>query len=184
MPFFFFFFLNVCLFLERGEGREKGEKHWLAVSRTPPAGELGRIPVMCPVRESNQSPFDFSGQPPFHWAIPVSARFKCFFLKKIVFYWLCYYSFPDFLTSLLHSTQPPLLPHTIPTPLFMSTFHAQVLWLLHFLYWTLHPHGYSVTTYLCFLIPSPLHPFSYTLLPFGNHQTLSVSMILSVFLFA
>ena len=35
---------------------------------------------------------------------------------------------------------------------------------------TLHPHGYSVTTYLCFLIPSPLHPFPHTPLPSGSHQ--------------
>ena len=32
-------------------------------------------------------------------------------------------------------------------------------------------HGYSVTTYLYFLIPSPLHPFSDTFLPSGNDQT-------------
>ena len=43
-------------------------------------------------------------------------------------------------------------------------------WLLHFLYCTLHLHGYSVTTYLYFLISSPLHPFSLTPLPSGNHQ--------------
>ena len=36
---------------------------------------------------------------------------------------------------------------------------VQVLWLLHFLYCILHLHGYSVTTNLYFLIPSPLHPF-------------------------
>ena len=30
-------------------------------------------------------------------------------------------------------------------------------------------HGYSVTTYLYFLIPSPLHPFSPIPLPSGNH---------------
>ena len=46
----------------------------------------------------------------------------------------------------------------------------QVLWLLHLLYCTLHPHGYSITTYLHFLIPSPPHPFPHTLLPSGNHQ--------------
>ena len=32
-----------------------------------------------------------------------------------------------------------------------------VLWLLHFLYCILHPHGYSVTTCSYCLIPSPLH---------------------------
>ena len=29
-------------------------------------------------------------------------------------------------------------------------------------------HGYSVTTYLYFLIPSPLYPFSHTPFPYGN----------------
>ena len=63
-----------------------------------------------------------------------------------------------------------------------------VLWLLHFLYCTSHPHGYSVTTYFYFLIPSPLHPFPYTPLPSGNHlitnffslgasESLSISLI-------
>ena len=42
--------------------------------------------------------------------------------------------------------------------------HISVL-AVPFLYCTLHPHGYSVTTYLCFLIPSPLHPFP----SFGPH---------------
>ena len=47
----------------------------------------------------------------------------------------------------------------------------RILWWLHFLYCTLHPHGYSVPTYLYFLIPSPLHPFSYTpFLPSVNHH--------------
>ena len=31
-------------------------------------------------------------------------------------------------------------------------------------------HGYSVTTYLYFLISSPLHPFPHNPLPSGNHQ--------------
>ena len=45
-----------------------------------------------------------------------------------------------------------------------------VIWLLHFLYYTLHSNGYSVTTYLYFLIPSPPHPLPYTPLPSDNHQ--------------
>ena len=44
-----------------------------------------------------------------------------------------------------------------------------VLRLPHFLYCTLHPHGYSVTTCLYFLIPSPLHPFSTSPFPCSNH---------------
>ena len=49
-----------------------------------------------------------------------------------------------------------------------------VLWLLHFLYCSLHPHGYSVTTYLYFLIPSPLHPFPHSPLPPGNYQNITI----------
>ena len=42
-------------------------------------------------------------------------------------------------------------------------------------------HGYSVTTYLYFLIPSPLHPLPHTLLPSGNHQnTLCIHDCVSV----
>ena len=44
-----------------------------------------------------------------------------------------------------------------------------VLRLLYFLYCTLHSQGYSVTTYLFFLIPSPLHPFSPSPLTSGNY---------------
>ena len=62
------------------------------------------------------------------------------------------------------------LRQSIPTLLFMSMGHTfKFFWLLRFLYCTLIPHGYSVTTYLYFLIPLPLHPFSPPL-PSGNHQ--------------
>ena len=81
-----------------------------------------------------------------------------------------------------------LAPHTPSLsqffpPLFMSMGHVYVIWLLHFLYCTLHPHDYSVTTYLYFLIPSPLYPFPHSPLPSGNHQNIlcihdSISFIL------
>ena len=65
----------------------------------------------------------------------------------------------------------------IPHSLWQSPPHCScpwvmciILWLLHFLYCTSHPHGYSVTTYLYFLIPSPPRPFPYTPLPSGNYQ--------------
>ena len=51
----------------------------------------------------------------------------------------------------------------IPQLLFFIRVHGscvQVLWLLYFLYCTLHPCSYSVTTNFHFLIPSPLHSFS------------------------
>ena len=44
--------------------------------------------------------------------------------------------------------------------------------------------SYSVTTYLYFLIPSPLHPFPDTTSHLANIKTPSIPMILSLFLFA
>ena len=74
-------------------------------------------------------------------------------------------------------------PHHCSCPLIV---HIKVLWLLSFIYCTLH--GYSVTTYLYFLIPSPLHPFPHTPLPSGNnqntlciHDCLCSSCLLSLF---
>ena len=72
----------------------------------------------------------------------------------------------------------------IPPWSFMSMGHAQVLWLLHSLYCTLHPPGYSVTTHLYYLIPSPLHPVPQHPSHLATIKTLSISMILSLFLFA
>ena len=58
-----------------------------------------------------------------------------------------------------------------------------VLWLCHFLHCTVYPHGYSVSTYLYFLIPSPHHPFPHTPSQSVNHQnTLSIHDSVSVFL--
>ena len=62
-------------------------------------------------------------------------------------------------------------PHHCSRPGFIQIY-TYILWLLHFLYCTLHPHGYSVTTYLYFLTPSPLHPFSPTTLSSGNCQNI------------
>ena len=80
-------------------------------------------------------------------------KFFCFlnYMLLITFLQLSW-----FLSLCPSSTQHPLLPQAIPQPLFMSLGHAQVLWLLHFLYCTVHSHGYSVTVYLYFLLPSPL----------------------------
>ena len=76
-------------------------------------------------------------------------------------------------------TQHSLLPQAIPTPLFTSMGHACKFIGYSISHCTLHPHGYFVTTYLCFLISSPLHLFSHTCLPSGNHQnTLCVSVLL------
>ena len=75
------------------------------------------------------------------------------------------------LTTLLHFSwfpplpPPPSTPHSLrqcPTIVQVHGSCAEVLWLLPFLHCTLHPHDCSLTTYLYFLIPSPLHPFPQT----------------------
>ena len=71
------------------------------------------------------------------------------------------------------STQQPPVPQAILTSLLMSMGHAYKF----FGYSTTIvynispcPHGYSVTIYLYFLIPSPFCPFPHTTLLSGNHQ--------------
>ena len=54
-PFFKDF---IYLLLERGEGREKGEKHqYVVASHAPPPGDLAHSPDVCPDWESHQGPF-------------------------------------------------------------------------------------------------------------------------------
>ena len=108
--------------------------------------------------------------------------FKFYFLFILIsFYCLCYYNCPYFPPlPQSHSTPIPLAIHT---PLFISMDHACNFFGYSISY-TLYPHGYSVTIYLFFLMPSPLHPFPNTPLPSGNHQNTPVSMVLSLFLFA
>ena len=71
----------------------------------------------------------------------------------------------------------PLSPQAMPPPLFMSMGHGISSWAPPFptLYftspWPSPPQGYSVTTYLYFLIPSPLHP-SPTSPSAGNYQNM------------
>ena len=91
-------------------------------------------------------------------------------------------SSPFFLLCLplLSTPTPSGNPHTI---VHVHGSCIQVLWLLHLLFSTVHPHGYSVTTYLYFLIPSPLQPFPHTCLPSGKHQsTLTIHDSVSVLL--
>ena len=65
---------------------------------------------------------------------------------------------------------PPLsTPHSLWHPPTIFHVHGSCKWPLHFLYCTLHPHGYSVTTYLYFSIPSPIYPFPHGFLPSGKH---------------
>ena len=52
------FLVRFYLFLERGKGGRKREKHQCVVaSPTPPTGDLPHNPGMYPDRESNQQPF-------------------------------------------------------------------------------------------------------------------------------
>ena len=104
-----------------------------------------------------------------------------YFLNYI--YCLCYYScskFPPF--GPLHPALP--IPQAIP-------HHCPCPWVMHvsslatpfpIIFFT--SKSYSVTTYLYFLIPSPLHPFPDTTSHLANIKTPSIPMILSLFLFA
>ena len=108
-------------------------------------------------------------------------------LFLIKFYWLCYYSCPDFYYfACLHPTPP--LPQAIPPTLIMSMGYVYKFFGYSISY-NLHPHGDSVTTYLYFLIPSPLHPPIHIPLPSGNcqntlhmHESVSVLVCLVCFL--
>ena len=55
---FYFFKDFIYLFLERGKGGRKGEKHHCVVaSYMPPTGDLACNPGMFPAWESNRQPF-------------------------------------------------------------------------------------------------------------------------------
>ena len=119
------------------------------------------------------------------WLKSMLHHFLCLFIFyvffKIIFYWLCYCSCPNF------SLFAPLHPAP-PTP--SSNLHTMVMSIgpvykffgYSLSYTTLHPPGYSVTTYLYFFIPFPLHPFP---TPPSHLATIkmrsSVSMTLSLF---
>ena len=57
-------------------------------------------------------------------------------------------------------------PHYCSCPWFMNVSSLAT----PFPIWYLHPHGCSVTTYLCYLIHSPLHPIPQPTISSGNHQ--------------
>ena len=90
--------------------------------------------------------------------------------------------FPPLLSSMQH----PTLPQAISPPLFMSMGHAYKFFgYSYFLCCTLHPCGYSVTTYSYFLQSPHVITHSPTLPShLATITMLSVSMILSLFLFA
>ena len=85
----------------------------------------------------------------------------------------------------------PLSPSTQhPHSLRISPHHCSCPWVIcisslatpfSYTLCTVHPHGYSVTIYLYFLIPSPLHPLPHSPSHLAIIKTLSVSMILSLF---
>ena len=96
--------------------------------------------------------------------------FMALFFK--LYFWLCYYNCPD-VFLLAPSIQPPLLSQAIPPvhphphcscPRGMCI--SSLATLFPILYFT---SPWLFCNYLCFLIPSPLHPFPYTLLQSGSH---------------
>ena len=105
---------------------------------------------------------------------------QCFYISW--FYWLCYYSCPDF-PPLSSSTQHPPLPKAISPPWFMSwvlciSSLATPFPILHFT---------SPRLFCNFLLvlhnPLTSHPVSYNSLPSGNHRnTLLIHDSVSVLL--
>ena len=75
-------------------------------------------------------------------------------LFKNIFYWLCYYSCPNFSPIASLHPVPPFPPASTPL-VHVHGSCIQVLWLLHFLYYSYHPPVYFVPTNLCFLFPVP-----------------------------
>ena len=57
----YFFKDFIYLFLERGEGRERGKHQHVVASRTPLTGDLACNPGLCPDRDSKQ--WSFGSQP-------------------------------------------------------------------------------------------------------------------------
>ena len=144
-----------------------------------PTGDWPCNPGMCPEQELNQQPFALQNDAQLSPTSQdmqgyfVLRKWSClsfivlflftyfpsthiFFVVVVVFYWLCYYSCPDFSPLCPPPPSIPYLVRHLPTIVHVHGSCVYVLWLLHFLYCTLHPHGNSVTTYLYFLIPSPL----------------------------
>ena len=130
--------------------------------------------IPCP--DSGFLRFDWS---PLPLIMLYTSVYVSFFFFKLYFIDYAITVFPNF---------PPLSPST-PSGNPHTTVHVHgsciyVLWLLRFLYCILYLHGYSVTNYLYFLTPSPLHLFPTSPSHLATIRTLSVSMILSLFLFA
>ena len=69
------FFLDfIYLFLEKGEGRKKGEKHRCVVaSHAPPTGDLAHNPRHVPWLGIKPPTFRFAGQHLIRWATSVRA---------------------------------------------------------------------------------------------------------------
>ena len=115
----------------------------------------------------------------FHSQSSILLVSHCVFFL-IIFYYLCYYSCPNFFPFVPLYPTPSDNPHTIVHVHGSCIF---VLWLLYSLCYTLHSHEYSVTTNLYFLIPSPSSPITTIPLPSSIHRNVlciyeSISVLL------
>ena len=96
--------------------------------------------------------------------------FYIYYLLKLSFtvYAITYYNCPNFFSF----APPPNLPTPSGNPHTIVHVHGSciyILWLLYSLCCTLHPHDYSVTTNVYFLINSPIPKIP---LLSGNHQNI------------
>ena len=117
--------------------------------------KLNSIPFFLPLIKSHRQQRHTRGSPKTR----IYLKLCTFMFIFVLFYWLCYYSCPNF-TPLPSSTQ------QLPTLFLCTSSLAPPFPTLYFI----HPHGYSVTARSYFLKPSPLHPVLQTLLTSGNYQ--------------
>ena len=134
---------------------------------------------------------------------------RCFFLITFLFMFslsAIFYIFPcvfnilfiilNYMLLIMLPQLPQFFPifslHTAPlTPSGYPHTHCSYPWVMHIsslatpfsILYTLHSHGYSVTTYLYFFISSTFHPFPHNPFTSGEHQNAfhiydSVSLLL------
>ena len=151
------------------------EKHQFVASQMLPTGYLTSKPGMCPDWKLNQQPF--RSQAGTQSTEPHQPGLKLYFINYASTVFLIFFPLPP----------PPSTPHSLR----QSPHHCSCSWVMRIRFLAtpfpilyLHPHGYSVTTYLYFLIPSRLHPFPCTPSHLATIKMFCVSMILFLFLFA
>ena len=139
VSFFVVVFKILFIFRDRKGGRKRGREKFMRCFLPTPIQGPG-------LQHRYGRWLGIKGQPSFplsHTGQGSGGTFLSFFL--IIFHWLWYYScanFSPFVPLQPASATPSGYP---PTIVHVHGSGMQVFWLLHFLYCTLQPHGYTVT---------------------------------------